>query len=357
MKLKELKSRLEADQVAILEKVIVEKYFTEKQALRVLLNGFKVSRKLTDAIFSSRFNSFYALAVSMIQLRVNQHPKQHNNLIKRLLSKQLFLEAVNEMYCHLCLSHQFSSYEIFPLFSDAPDGRLIFEKEEIHVEIKSRFPKFVELLYKLFEDLSNKIKPLKNENVSIKTELSKLSKFSEKDAKDICRKFETVCNDFLHSPNRKGNINATTTIEFENICLTIQITISKKPVLSNSGQGGLIVGLSKEEVDEDCLWLNKWVQVVSVDEHGVATFSGDTTFKVTLDETSKSFLADVVVKECIKRISNLPREPNMIVIYSDHLANEHFAEHMQSIFDEYVGRHEYTCILGCYITFTADDPP
>jgi hypothetical protein len=262
---------------------------------------------------------------------MKQDPVKYSELILRLMSDNGD-ETFNEIVCHFGLANAFSTYGIYPLFSDAPDGNIGNDKEFANVEIKSRFSQLISKMENFYSHISMIFPCLEKTDIECNLNIIRL----DKKISDLVLTNEiNYLKSLVSNGNYCGHIE-TRKEEF------IEYEIK---ILCGQTDGKPIVYFTKNEVN-NCIYSTNTAQYL-----GNGKASGKTKVTVLLSESVREVYSLAIVKDCLDRIKNMPDEPRCIVIYSNILGDIYLIEFFKQVAIEYVKRKKGTAILGIFGQF------
>lgn len=329
LNLVDIKEKLpESDRIK-LEYFLAENVFSENQLIQILKRTFKLNN--SDDLVSLKTGIGKLLFLFEIASGIcnKEHdPVSHSGLILRLMSEN-GEEAFNELLCHFGLNQAFSTYGIYPLFSDAPDGRIGLEEASINVEIKSRFSQFVMRLNHFYSQLTNIFPCLETSDLECQILINKVDKkISDQELHtELLYLQKLVAEGNFCEYSEKRN---TDSIEYE-----LNITCSKS-------SGSSIVYFTEANI-KDCIYSSKIAQNL-----GYGKTSGQTQITVVLADQVKEVYSSSIIKDCLDRIKNMPDEPRCIVIYSNILGNEELKTFFKTVAETYVKRKTGTAVIGVF---------
>ncbi|MDB4088424.1 hypothetical protein N9544_02255 [Flavobacteriales bacterium] len=337
MKYEEITNVLSSDKVEYLNSILKKGIITEKQLVRMFISSFNYNEDSgeveTNILASKSLVLFEFILGTKLK---SKSPKAHKELIKRLMSKNGGVETANEIYTHIALSKFIKNYVISKLFDEGNDGNIIDKKIVIPIEIKSRIPKFFELIFTFFSELSELYPVVDKLDLSITYNFRKICKsISQSELNEEMLKIKAF--------NNRVNLLSIPPIPIlytsKNDNIDFDIIILNQPSTSTN-----YFGLSKENLDK-CIY-----ETISskIRESG---FESKTYLSVTLSDGLKNEMSKTMIKECIKRIKNMPKEPCIIAIYSEYFNDSYLKNFFNEISEKYIQTHLGTCILGISAQF------
>jgi len=331
MTLSYFKQILSEDTFSVITELIEKKVVSENQFVQIIINTFGANEK-----HGHIQNRIYVLKTLIILNFISDlndkypNDKYLNNSIKRLMSNNGF-ETANELYTHIALFKSFSNYSVtYPLYVDAPDGYINDTEGNIPVEIKSRFPEVFKLIKSFQDKISSVIKIVSKKDIFIELHIIKLKKLDLKIVNSEVNHFIQLSNsnDFTKIPNLPYVYSFKRSTEN----ITYAISLFSKP--SEKG----VTGITSRQ-DKNAIYIHN---IFKMDKD---RFPSSKNSSVHVSNEVKAFLGKKVVDSCIKGIKNLPKEPRVIAIYSDHFMDSILQKFFKKVIDNYVKRKQGSCVV------------
>lgn len=315
-----------------IEKLVEEKIISERQFIQVLKKTFKLDSKKGEVQAKIEFYKLL-MVLEFVKVIYNQSKKEKtlNESIKRLMATN-GIETVNEIYSHIGLHKLFSNYNVCNLYEKFPDGMLNERGQRIPVEIKSRFPKIFDSLLNFYDKLSELFPVIPDKHLIIELRIKEVTnKVKPKDFESEFQYFKKVFSKFHYQsiPEFPNGLIFNRHKEYLVYSLSLFIKDSN---LSSMGMS------SKQK--ESFFSSNRYKYNVKSGIYSCSQFSSFIEKKVY------SFLSKILIDDCIKNIKNIPDEPRILAIYSNHFNNSQLGKFVRDSMDNYIKKNKGTCIVG-----------
>ena len=315
-----------------IEKLVDEKIVSEKQFIQILKKTFKLNSKKGEVEGKIEFYKLL-MVLEFIRVISKQSKKEKilNESIKRLMSTN-GIETVNEIYSHIGLHSLFSNYNVCNLYEKFPDGMLIEGDQRIPIEIKSRFPRIFDSLLNFYDKLSELFPIIPDKHLIIELRIKEVSnKVKPKDFDSEFQHFKRVFSKFYYQamPDFPNGLVFNRNKDY--LVYSLSLFIKDSNLLS--------MGMSSKQT-ESFFSSNKFKYN---SKSGIYSCS---QFSAFIEKKVYSFFSKILIDDCIKNIKNIPNEPRILAIYSNHFNNSQLGKFVRDSIDNYIKKNKGTCIVG-----------